>query len=104
MLRARLAWVAAGSLLAALAWAQFRTLPDDAKRGNVAAVEMPLLQIGGTTYHVAPGAIIRDENNRIITPNFLAVGADVAFAFDMNGDVNRIFVLTAQERDQLNNR
>ena len=92
--------IAVCALCSAAAFAQFRTLPTDAKRGHVRSIELPQIQIGGTSYRMAPGAIIRDENNRIITPNFLAPGADVVFTFDMHGDIISIFVLSAQERAQ----
>ncbi|HTP96173.1 MAG TPA: hypothetical protein VMK05_10000 [Burkholderiales bacterium] len=90
------------ALIAAPALAQLRSLPQNAKRGNVDAVQYPLVQIAGITYRMAPGSTIRDDNNRIITPNFLPVGANVVFAFDMHGDIIQIVILTAQERERLN--
>ena len=102
MRSALLVLVAAGALFATSVLAQLRALPQDGKRGNVKVIEYPLVKIGSDTLRLSPGAIIRDDNNRIITPNFLQIGADVVFALDMNGDINRVFILTVQEQELLN--
>ena len=53
--------VAAGS-----AWAQLRTLPQDAERGDIRHVEGMTVTIDGTERRLAPGAQIRDATNLII--------------------------------------
>jgi len=89
--------VAAGS-----AYAQFRTLPANAKRATIGQEQYPLpyINIGGTRAKLAPGGVIYDQNNRTVVHGALPPGADVAVVPDMNGDIGRIYILTPQEQAQ----
>ena len=94
--------VLALSVLGSAAHAQFRALPQNAQRGTVNDNQWPLIQIGWTVFRMAPGAVIWDQNNRTITPNFLPAGADIVFTLNPSGDIARIYVLTPQEQEALN--
>lgn len=90
-------------LLAGVAHAQFRTLPDSAKGATLGEQQYPLpfVNLGGKKVKLAPGGVIYDRNNRTIVHNALPAGADVAFTVDINGDIARIYILTPSERAQL---
>jgi hypothetical protein len=93
-------------LLAAVAYAQLRTLPDSVKRATVGEQQYPLpfIALGGKRVKLAPGGVIYDQNNRTIVHNALPAGADVAYTVDMNGDIARIYILTPLEKSQLDRR
>ncbi|MDB5808593.1 MAG: hypothetical protein JWN94_715 [Betaproteobacteria bacterium] len=82
------------------AQAQFRTLPENAKRATVGTQQysLPYIDIGGKQLKLAPGGLIYDENNRTIVHAALPPGADVAVVPDMNGDIGRIYILTPAEQ------
>jgi hypothetical protein len=82
-------------------WAQLRPLPANAKRAQLTGYQNPFVILGGETRRLAPGAVIFDTHNRTITPGFLPAAADVVFTVDNTGSVMRIYILTAQEQQQL---
>ena len=98
--------MASSVLLAGVAYAQFRTLPDSVKRATVGEQQyaLPFLSLGGKRVKLAPGGVIYDQNNRTIVHNALPAGADVAFTVDMNGDIARMYILTPYEQAQLDRR
>jgi hypothetical protein len=100
IMRKSVALLALVACLVGTAQAQFRTLPADMQRGNITGNEYPFVRIDSTTLRLSPGAIIWDQNNRTITPNFLPAGADVMFSLNNNGEIARIYILTAQEQQQ----
>ena len=98
----RLRWLLAAALAATLAWgpamAQTRSIPDQAKRGHIRHVQSLLVSIDATTISLSPGSHIRDTNNFIIVPTALpAAGALADYLVDVNGQVHRVWLLTAQE-------
>ena len=88
--------------VADVAWAQMRTLPAKAKRATLQAYQNPFVFLGDLQLRLAPGAVIYDTNNRTIVPLSLPAPADVVFTTDQTGAVTRIYVLTPQEIQQLN--
>ena len=93
------AFVASGS-----AWSQLRTLPVKAKRATLQPSQYPFIVLGNQKLRLAPGALIFDTNNRTILPNFLPAQADVVFTTDQAGHVSRIYLLTPQESQQLDQK
>ena len=90
------------SVFASGAFAQFRTIPPSAKLARVGNVyPLPLVQLDGNVLKLAPGGVIYDDNNRSILHDALPAGARVAYTLDMNGDIARIYILSAQELAQL---
>ncbi len=85
-------------LLPALAAAQLRTLPEDAKRGNIQHVTETLVSIDGQEMRLAPGATIRNQQNLIIVPTALPrEGAEAQYLLDGNGQISRVWLLTPEE-------
>lgn len=82
-------------------WAQFRTLPAKAKRAVLSGYQNPFVMLGKERRRLAPGAVIFDTNNRTIVRGALPAEADVVFTTDHAGAVLRIYLLTAQERQML---
>ena len=94
--------VAACLVHAAVAHAQFRSLPAAAKRAAVGeAMALPYVNLAGKSMKLAPGAVIYDQENRFIVHNALPPGADVVFTTDSNGDVGRIYMLSDREQELL---
>ena len=83
--------------VADLAWAQFRTLPAKAKRATLQGYQNPFVLLGNEQLRLAPSAVIYDTNNRTIVPVSLPAAADVVFTTDPTGAVTRIYLLTPQE-------
>ena len=88
--------------VAGSAFAQLRTLPQNAKFARVGDPQpLPFVQLDGNIVKLAPGGIIIDENNRSILQGALPPGVRVAYILDMGGDIGRIYILTAQEQAQV---
>ena len=83
--------------ICANAAAQLRTIPADAKPGEMRHVGQNVVEVNGKPAQLSAGAQIRDESNRIILPTALPAGAKVKYALDANGHVHRVWILTPQE-------
>ena len=80
-----------------LAQAQFRTIPADAKRGEIRhAVQMDV-EINGKKMRLSAGAQIRDAANLIVLPTALPAGAKVKYQLDSQDMVHRVWILSPQE-------
>ena len=82
-------------------WAQLRKLPANAQRAVLSGYQNPFVILGNKQLRLAPGAVIFDANNRTILRGSLPAEADVVFTTDQTGNVLRIYLLTAQERQML---
>jgi hypothetical protein len=82
-------------------WAQLRTLPAKAKRATLNGYQSPFVVLGNERLRLSPGAVIYDTHNRTIVPLALPAEADVVFTTDNSGAVVRIYLLTPQERQSL---
>jgi hypothetical protein len=83
-------------------WAQqLRTLPAKGKRAQLQGYQNPFVYFSDATLRLAPGALIYDASNRTILPNALPAGADVVYTTDATGNVMRIYLLTSDERQKL---
>jgi hypothetical protein len=84
----------------------FRQLPANGKLGELTGQQQPfpLLQIDSNVLRLAPGGRIYDVNNRIIMHGTLPPSATVLFALDTNGDVSRVYILRADELEQIRQR
>ncbi len=74
-----------------------RILPQNAVSGELTASRYPYVTIGDKRFHLAPGSIIIDQNNRIILPNYLPRSATVLYQIDSNGDLAKMWLLTPEE-------
>lgn len=95
-------------LAAVFAMAQFgyaqglRTLPANGKRGITGEPRpLPMVIINRAEAKLAPGGIIYDTNNRTILHQNLPADADVWFQLNTTGDIQRIYILTPDERARL---
>ena len=84
---------------------QLRFLPEKGERGRLGEAQaLPLVKIGSRVLRLAPGGLIFDQSNRTIVHASLPPGADVLYTRDQNGDIQRMYILTAQERAALDQR
>jgi hypothetical protein len=79
------------------AYGQARNIPEDAERGNIRHLQDMVVEIGGKTQRLAPGAQIRDASNRLIVPAAVPAGAPVKYVLDSAGMVRRVWILTPEE-------
>jgi hypothetical protein len=88
--------VAAG----AQAQIQLRTLPADAKRGELRHVEGMIVEIDGKRMPLSAGAQLRDRENRIVLPVAMPAGSLVKYTLDAQERVHRAWILTPEEAAQ----
>ena len=90
-------WIALLLLAASLAGAQVRSIPQDAKVGEIRHLQDMMVEIDGAPQQLAPGAQIRDESNRIIMPTAIPPGTLVKYLVDAAGQIQRVWILTPEE-------
>jgi hypothetical protein len=78
--------------------AQFRTIPQEAQRGEIRHLQDMLVEIDGQRRLLAPGAQIRDADNRLILPVSLSEKSEVKYVLDASGLVHRVWILSAKEK------
>jgi len=83
-----------------------RQLPANGKLGELTGQQQPypLLQIDNNVLRLAPGGRIYDQHNRTIVHGALPGSATVLFVQDMNGDISRVYILRADELEQIRQR
>ena len=90
--------VAAALLSAGSAVAQLRSIPDDAKRGQLRHVQEMIVEIDGDRAMLSPGSQIRSAENRIVLPSALPLESVlVKYMTDAAGMVHRVWILTQEE-------
>ena len=87
----------AACFAASTALAQVRSIPQEAKRGEVRHVQDMTVTIDGVPQRLAPGAQIRDASNRILLPTAVPAGADVKYVVNEEGHVRQMWILTPAE-------
>ena len=88
------------ALLPAAALAQFRSIPADAKRGEIRHLGQMDVEIDGRTMRLSAGAQIRDASNLVVVPMALPAGAKVKYQLDPQNLVHRVWILSPQEAAQ----
>jgi hypothetical protein len=83
--------------LPTLVLAQTRRIPDVAKRGHIAHVRGPIVEIDGQQLRLSAGAQIRSSSNLILMPASLPPGALVKYVLDATGQIHRVWLLTPTE-------
>ena len=96
--------LAIGLAASACALAQVRTIPADAKRGQIQHVQENVIRMDGRTMRLSAGAQIRNPQNVIIQPAALPAGVLVKYTLDTQGYVHRVWILTLQEASQRDRR
>jgi hypothetical protein len=94
-----LAFAVVGALtLASPVFAQLRSIPDDAKRGQLRFVREMIVDIDGSQARLSPGSQIRNIDNRIVLPSALPQDSLlVKYLVDASGQVHRVWILTQEE-------
>ena len=90
-----LAWLAVFAVPAASA--QLRVFPDDSRLATLEIGVAPEVTLNGNPARLAPGSLIRNTQNMIITPNQLAGRAVVVYTRDILGNILMVWVLTEEE-------
>jgi hypothetical protein len=90
-------WIALLLLAASLASAQVRSIPEDARVGQIRHLQNMVVEIDGAAQQLAPGAQIRDASNRIIPPTAIPAGTLVKYLVDAGGQVRLVWILTPEE-------
>jgi hypothetical protein len=93
-------WATTAVLLvfASPAFGQLRTIPQQAKRGQMSHLQGMVVEIDGTRVRLSPGAQIRDPDNRLVLPVSLPPNSEVRYVADDSGAIHRVWILTAQEK------
>ncbi|HEU4925092.1 MAG TPA: hypothetical protein VFT23_18680 [Burkholderiales bacterium] len=86
---------------AALAMAQLRTIPKEAVLGQLRHLEAMVVEIDGKPRSLAPGAQIRDPDNRLVLPVSLVEKTQVRYLVDSTGMVHRVWILSHAEKAAL---
>jgi hypothetical protein len=90
-------WIALLLLAASFASAQVRSIPQDAKVGEIRHLQDMVVEIDGAPQQLAPGAQIHDASNRIIVPTAIPPGTLVKYLVDATGQVQKVWILTPEE-------
>ena len=81
---------------------QIRFLPANGKRGATGeSLPLPQVKINRQVLALAPGGLIYDINNRTILHQNLPQGADVWYQFNIEGQVQHIYILRPDEQARL---
>lgn len=86
---------------AAAAAAQLRTIPKDAKLGQMRHLQAMMVELDGKPILLSPGAQIRDPDNRLVVPATLVEKQPVGYLVDGMGQIHRVWVLSAREKAML---
>ena len=82
---------------ASLASAQLRSLPPQARRGEIRHLQEMIVQIDGQAARLAAGAQVRDAHNRVLLPAAIPPGSLVKYTVNGQGEVSAVWILTEQE-------
>lgn len=71
---------------------RLRIIPEDAKKGVMWPPEGRRVRINDSIMVLAPGATIRDMNNRLVLPSSVRRPKKIRYTLDMYGQVRRIWI------------
>ena len=78
--------------------AQMRQIPTNTERGWLQHVQETMISIDGKALRMAPGGVIRNQQNMIVVPASLTgPGALAEYQLDASGQVARVWLLTPEE-------
>jgi len=93
--------VACLALWCCAASAQLRTIPQEAQVGTMRYLEAMQVELDGRPQPLAPGAQIRDGDNRLVLPASLQEPEQVRYLLDSTGLIHRVWILSAPEKAAL---
>lgn len=85
------------AILVTAAWAQSRTIPKEALRGELTQVMEGIVSVNGQRMRLAPGAKIYAQNNLTIVPTEVPPNSLVDYTLDRHGQIFKVWILTPQE-------
>jgi hypothetical protein len=97
----RILLVALLALHCAAAAAQIRAIPQDTQIGTIRHVELMVVELDGEPRALAPGAQIRDIDNRLMLPTSLPERETVRYLLDGAGQIFRVWLLSEPEKAAL---
>lgn len=71
---------------------RLRVIPEDAKKGVMWPPQGRRVRINDSIMVLAPGATIRDMNNRMVLPNTLRRPKKIRYTLDNYGQVRRVWI------------
>lgn len=74
-----------------------RSFPTQTKLGNLQIVQAPTVSVDGKSLRLSPGAVIRNTDNLIVTPNAISGSVPVRYQVDGLGNVSAVWILTSAE-------
>jgi hypothetical protein len=86
--------------VAAGAQAQVRNIPEQAKGGAITHLQGMIVSIDGVAVRLAPGAQIRDQDNRLVVPTAVPPGSQIKYLLDHEGMVRQVWILRPEEAQQ----
>ena len=89
------------ALYCAATAAQLRSIPPQAQVGTLRHLEAMTVELDGQPRPLAPGAQIRDADNRLVLPAALQEREQVRYLVDGAGMISRVWMLSAQEKAAL---
>jgi len=92
--------VASACVLAPVAHAQLRSIPEQAKDGQIRHLQDMMVSIDGVAARLAPGVQIRDRDNRLVLPTAVPPGSQVKYLLDEQGMVRQVWILTPAEANR----
>jgi hypothetical protein len=87
--------------LGSSAFAQLRTIPQEARVATIRHLESMVVELDGERQRLAPGVQIRDADNRLVLPTSLQDKEQAMVLFDGSGMVHRVWLLSPQEKAAL---
>jgi hypothetical protein len=84
----------------ALAQVQVRTLPKEAARAQLRYLHDTTVALDGKERRLAPGAQIRDTENRVVVPSSVLGTVTVKYLADPDGALRQVWILTPDEAAQ----
>jgi hypothetical protein len=88
-------FIASACLLGDDAHAQLRSIPAEAKQGELR--QGVIVTADSVQRALPPGAQIRDPSNRIVVPTAVPAGTRVKYMLDAQGQVRQVWILTSEE-------
>ena len=71
---------------------RLRQIPEDAYKGVLGSLQGRSVKINDKWMRLAPGATIRDMDNRMVLPNTVRRSKKIRYTLDMYGQVKRIWI------------
>ncbi|MDX1431141.1 MAG: hypothetical protein R3286_01710, partial [Gammaproteobacteria bacterium] len=75
---------------------RLRRIPEQAREGVMLPPEGRFVIIDRDRFTLAPGALIRDLNNRIVLPDYVRKPAKVRYTLDSKRQISQIWIVAEQ--------